>query len=69
MFIIVEYISKHSTDNINLVLDDGNGEVLLFDFYEDAEDYAIENGAWNYKIVELWGNYDSWKNQIKSLTI
>ena len=52
MYIIVEYISKHSTDNMNIVVDE-SGEVLLFGHYKNAEAYAIENCAWDYTIVEL----------------
>jgi len=29
-----------------------NGETITFDAYEEAEKYAKENCAWQYKIVE-----------------
>ena len=37
----------------SLILEiDEDGDVLVFDTAEEAEAYAQENCAWNYKIIE-----------------
>jgi hypothetical protein len=53
MYIIVEYISSSSPDNINIVTYDEMGEAALFETWADANLYAAENCAWKYKIVKL----------------
>lgn len=44
--------------NWNSILDialacDVEGDPMVFDAFEDAEKYAKESFAWNYKIVEI----------------
>ena len=39
--------------NHAIVVADENGQNLLFDTDEQAERWAIENCAWNWRVVEI----------------
>ena len=49
MFVVLEYVV--GSDNVWLKKEDG--EVICFDTDQEANDYAEENCAWDFKIVEI----------------
>ena len=51
MFILLNYITS-TYQNLNIEIDK-YGDTLFFDTEKEAENYAKENCAWQYKAVKL----------------